>query len=163
VDGWYVLNLRDADWRYAKGRGAVCVALDDFEGNRRDLQYGLNPFVLQPGEAMSLYHWEGDQEALLVIAGEATLVVEGEERPLRTWDFVHLPPGTRHALVGAGESSCVVIAVGARQHDELGFPADETAKRLGASVEADTQDGGVAYANVPPREPTPYRDGWLPG
>jgi uncharacterized cupin superfamily protein len=163
VDGWYVLNLRDADWRYAKGRGAVCVALDDFEGNRRDLQYGLNPFVLQPGEAMSLYHWEGDQEALLVIAGEATLVVEGEERPLRTWDFVHLPPGTRHALVGAGEGSCVVIAVGARQHDELGFPADETAKRHGASVEADTRDGGVAYANVPPREPTPYRDGWLPG
>jgi uncharacterized cupin superfamily protein len=112
---------------------------------------------------MSLYHWEGDQEALLVIAGEATLVVEGEERPLRAWDFVHLPPGTRHALVGAGEGSCVVIAVGARQHDELGFPADETAKRHGASVEAETRDGGVAYANVPPREPTPYRDGWLPG
>jgi len=158
-----VLNLRDAEWRYAEGRGAVCVALDDFEGYRRDLQYGLNPFVLQRGEAMSLYHSEGDQEALLVIAGEATLVVEGEERQLGQWDFVHLPPGTRHALIGAGEGSCLVLAVGARQHDELEFPADETARRHGASVEADTQDGGVAYANVPPREPTPYRDGWLPG
>jgi uncharacterized cupin superfamily protein len=163
VDGWYVVNLRDAEWRYAEGRGAVCVALDDFEGYRRDLQYGFNPFVLQPGEVMSLYHWEGDQEALLVLAGEATLIVAGEERPLRTWDFVHLPPGTRHALIGGGESTCVVLAVGARQHDELGFPADETAKRHGASVEADTQDGGVAYANAPPRTATPYRDGWLPG
>lgn len=158
-----MLNLRDAEWRYAEGRGAVCVALDDFEGYRRDLQYGLNPFVLQAGEAMSLYHSEGDQEALLVIAGEATLVVEGEERQLGPWDFVHLPPGTRHALIGAGEGSCLVLAVGARQHDELEFPADETARRHGASVETDTQDGGVAYANVPPREPTPYRDGWLPG
>jgi uncharacterized cupin superfamily protein len=111
---------------------------------------------------MSLYHWEGDQEALLVLAGEATLIVEGEERPLRRWDFVHLPPGTRHALVGAGDGTCVVLAVGARQHDELGFPADETAKGHGASVEADTQDGGVAYAHVPPRRATPYRDGWLP-
>ena len=158
-----MLNLRDAEWRYAEGRGAVCVALDDFEGYRRDLQYGLNPFVLRPGEAMSLYHSEGDQEALLVIAGEATLVVEGEERQLGPWDFVHLPPGTRHALIGAGEGSCLVLAVGARQHDELEFPANEAANRHGASVEADTQDGGIAYATVPPREPTPYRDGWLPG
>ena len=162
-DGWYVLNLRDAEWRHAEGRGAVCVALDDFEGYRRDVQYGLNPFVLMPGEPMSLYHWEGDQEALLVVAGEATLVVEGEERPLRAWDFVNLPAGTRHVVVGAGSGPCVVVAVGARQHDELGFPADETAKRHGASVEEDTRDGGVAYANVPPRRPTPYRDGWLPG
>jgi len=163
VDGWYVLNLRDAEWRYAEGRGAVCVALDDFEGYRRDLQYGFNPFVLTPGEAMSLYHSEGDQEALLVLAGEATLVVEGEERQLRTWDFVHLPPRTPHALVGAGEGSCVVLAVGARQHDELSFPTNETARRHGVSVEEDTQDGGVAYADVPPRESTSYRDGWLPG
>jgi uncharacterized cupin superfamily protein len=161
-DGWYVLNLRDAEWRHAEGRGAVCVALDDFEGYRRDVQYGLNPFVLMPGEPMSLYHWEGDQEALLVVAGEATLVVEGEERPLRTWDFVHLPPETRHVVVGAGSGPCVVVAVGSRQHDELGFPADETAARHGASVATDTLDGGVAYADVPGREPTPYRDGWLP-
>ena len=134
-DGWYVLNLRE---------------------------YGLNPFVLLPGEPMSLYHWEGDQEALLVVTGEATLVVEGEERPLRAWDFVHLPAETRHVLVGAGSGPCVVIAVGARQRDDLGFPADETAKRHGASVEEDTRDGGVAYARVPPREPASYRDGWLP-
>jgi uncharacterized cupin superfamily protein len=161
-DGWYVLNLRDAEWRHAEGRGAVCVALDDFEGYRRDVQYGLNPFVLMPGEPMSLYHWEGDQEALLVVAGEATLVVEGEERALRTWDFVHLPPKTRHVVVGAGSGPCVVVAVGSRQHDELGFPADATAARHSASVETDTRDGGVAYANVPGREPAPYRDGWLP-
>ena len=162
--GWYVLNMRDAEWRHAEGRGAISIVGDDFEGWRRDAdQLGFNSFVLQPGEPMSLYHWEGNQEAFLVVSGEALLVVEGQERPLRTWDFVHCPAGTRHVIVGAGNGPCLVIAVGARASDELGFPAEEVAKRHGASVEADTTDGDVAYANVPPREPTAYREGWLPG
>jgi hypothetical protein len=31
-EGWFVLNMRDAEWRHAEGRGAVCVVADDFEG-----------------------------------------------------------------------------------------------------------------------------------
>ena len=162
-DGWYVLNMRDAEWRHADGRGAVCVVGDDFEGWRRESdQLGVNPFVLMPGEPMAMYHWEADQEAFLVVSGEALLIVEGEERRLRAWDFVHSPPQTKHVLVGAGNGPCLVIAVGTREHDELGFPADEVAKRHGASVEEDTTDGDVAYASLPSREPTAYRDGWLP-
>jgi hypothetical protein len=69
-------------------------------------------------------------------------------------------------LIGAGTGPCLLVAVGSREHDghpdSLGFPADETARRYGASVEEDTLDGGVAYANVPGRMPTSYRDGWLP-
>jgi len=115
---------------------------------------------------MAMYHWEADQEDFLVLAGEAVLIVEGEERPLRTWDFVHCPPHTKHVIVGAGSGPCLVIAVGARTHDgqadSLGFTVDEAAKRRGASVEEDTIDGSVAYASVPPREPTAYRHGWVP-
>ena len=165
-DGWFVLNLRDAEWRHADGRGAVCAVLDDFEGVRRVDQLGVNPFVLAPGEPMARYHWEADQEAFLVVSGEAVLIVEGEERPLRAWDFVHCPPRTKHVVVGAGSGPCLVIAVGARDHDgepdALGFPADETAKRHGASVEEDTMDPDVAYGPLPSRQPTAYRDGWLP-
>jgi hypothetical protein len=40
-EGWFVLNMRDAEWRHADGRGAVCVALDDFEGERQFEQLGL--------------------------------------------------------------------------------------------------------------------------
>ena len=161
--GWYVLNMRDAEWRHADGRGAVCVVADDFEGRRRESdQLGINPFVLAPGEPMAMYHREADQETFLVVSGEAVLIVEGNERQLRAWDFVHCPPGTKHVIVGAGSGPCLVIAVGARERDELGFPADKLAKRHGASVEEETTDGGVAYAGVPPREPTAYRDGWLP-
>jgi uncharacterized cupin superfamily protein len=160
--GWFVLNMRDAEWRHADGRGAVSVVGDDFEGWRNFEQVGVNPFVLAPGEPMSLYHWEGDQEDFLVVSGEAVLIVEGEERQLSVWDFVHCPPNTRHVIVGAGNGPCLVIAVGAREHDTLGFPVDELTRRYGASVEEDTTDGDVAYASIPPREPTAYRDGWLP-
>jgi hypothetical protein len=65
-------------------------------------------------------------------------------------------------IVGAGSEPCLVLALGSRANDELAFPADEVAKRHGASVEQDTTDGDQAYANVAPREPTAYRDGWLP-
>ncbi len=165
--GWYVLNMRDAEWRHAAGRGAVCVVSDDFEGWRRKSdELGVNAFVLGPGEPMAMYHWEADQEDFLVVSGEAVLIVEGEERPLRPWDLVHCPPGTKHVLVGAGTAPCLVLAVGSRAHDgqpgSLGFPADDVARRHGASVEQNTTDGGAAYASVPRREPTSYRDGWLP-
>jgi uncharacterized cupin superfamily protein len=165
-EGWFVLNMHDAVWRYADGRGAVCLVADDFEGERRFEQLGINPFVLEPGEPMAMYHWEADQEDFLVVSGEAVLIVEGEERRLRAWDFVHCPPHTKHVLVGAGGGPCLVIAVGARTHDgqpdSLGFTVDDAARRHGASVEEDTMDGGLAYAAVARREATAYRDGWLP-
>ena len=165
-EGWFVLNMRDAEWRHVDGRGAVCVALDDFERERQFEQLGVNPFVLRPGEPMAMYHWETDQEAFLVVSGEAVLIIEGEERQLRAWDFVHCPPNTKHVIIGAGSGPCLVIAIGARERstgpDSLGFTVDEVAKRHGASVEEDTTDGGVAYASLPRRKPTAYRDGWLP-
>ena len=148
-EGWFVLNLRDAEWRHADGRGAVCVAVDDFESERRDVQLGVNPFVLRPGEAMGMYHWEADQEAFLVVSGEAVLIVEGEERPLRTWDFFHCPPQTRHVIVGAGSEPCVVVAVGARERDELGSPSTRS---RGATARASRRTRPTA---APPTRPSP--------
>jgi uncharacterized cupin superfamily protein len=165
-DGWFVLNMRDAVWRHAEGRGAVSVVADNFEGERQLEQLGVNPFVLNPGEPMSVYHWEADQEDFLVVSGEAALVVEGEERQLRAWDFVHCPPTTKHVIVGAGNGPCFVIAIGARERstgpDWIGFTVDEVAKSHGASVEEDTTDPDVVYGLIPSRKRTAYRDGWLP-
>ena len=88
-DGWFVLNAREARWlsRRAAPRFASSRVRQDFP------QLGINLSVLGPGEPMAMYHWEADQEDFLVLAGEALLIVEGEERPLRRWDFVHCPPG----------------------------------------------------------------------
>ncbi len=162
-DGWYVLNARDARWYHAEGRAAFC----DLEGDQDFSQLGLNIQVLQPGEWMAIYHWEADQEGFLVISGEALLIVEGEERALRAWDFVHCPPRTKHTIVGAGSGPCVVIAVGARI-DSVdnpawgGYTVDEIALRHGAGVENETTEPNEAYAPFTKREQTSHRDGWLP-
>jgi len=161
-EGWYVLNAREASWYDRGERGAVC----HFEAGQDWAQVGVNLFVLNPGNPMSMYHWEADQEDFLVLSGEALLIAEGEERPLQQWDFVHCPPEMNHVIVGAGSGPCVVLAVGAREHQDGpgwgGYHIDATAQRHNASSEEETTDAHVAYARFNDREPTRYRDGWLP-
>ncbi len=161
-EGWFVLNARDARWYYGPGRSAFC----DLEGDMDFPQLGINVSVLEPGVQMAMYHWEADQEDFLVLSGEAVLIIEGEERPLRQWDFVHCPAETKHTIVGAGEGPCVMLAVGAREHQDGlgwgGYSVDEAAQRHGAGVEQETTDAHEAYASFTKREPTRYREGWLP-
>jgi uncharacterized cupin superfamily protein len=161
-DGWFVLNARDARWRPSEGRGAVCL----FEGEPEFPQVGFHLVALSPGEPMAMYHWEADQEDFLVVAGRALLIVEGEERPLRQWDFVHCPAGTKHVIVGAGDTNCLVVAVGARDQSTGpnwgGYTVDDAALRHGAGVERDTTSADEAYARFPPRTSARYREGWLP-
>jgi uncharacterized cupin superfamily protein len=161
-EGWFVLNARDARWRAGEGRGAYGI----FEGDPEFSQIGVHLVTLGPGEPMAMYHWEADQEDFLVLSGEALLIVEGEERPLRAWDFVHCPPGTKHVIVGAGDTQCLVVAIGARDRstgpDWGGYTVDEAALRHGAGVQRETTDPDEAYARFPARQPTRYREGWLP-
>ena len=77
-------------------------------------QLGININVLEPGETLALYHREKAQEGFLVLSGSCTLIVEGEERALRAWDYFHCPGGTAHVIVAAVDQGAVVVAVGAR-------------------------------------------------
>jgi uncharacterized cupin superfamily protein len=161
-EGWFVLNARDAHWWDRGPRGKVM----SFDGEPEFEQYGVNLFVLGPGEPMSMYHWEADQEDFLVLSGEALLIVEGQERPLRQWDLAHTPAGVPHTIVGAGDGPAAILAIGARAHQDGegwgAYPRDEVAARHDASAERETSDPGEAYARFPHREPSRYRDGWLP-
>jgi mannose-6-phosphate isomerase-like protein (cupin superfamily) len=117
-------------------------------------------------------NWESDEEDFLVLSGTATLIVEGRERPLRRWDFVHCPPHTEHTIVG-GPEGCVVLGVGSRErHTEVGpdgerrgkegesaYTVDETAIRYGAGIEPGTPQD-QAYSRFPPRRFVRY-GGWL--
>jgi uncharacterized cupin superfamily protein len=115
---------------------------------------------------MTMYHWERNQEDFFVLSGEALLVIEGEKRTIQQWDFVHCPPGTKHAIIGAGAAPCLLLAVGARdrpQGQQRGaYTVDDTALRHGAGVETETTEGSEAYARFPRSGPIHYREGWLP-
>ena len=110
-DGWFVVNAREARWIERPGRGhsLPLTGWTEEEAETYFSQLGLNIVVLGSGEPVGMYHWEADQEGFLVLSGKALLIVEGEDRPLRQWDFVHCPPGTKHVIVGAGQVGCVVV------------------------------------------------------
>src|SRR5438270_7087286 len=133
-EGWFILDARDGRWRVWEGLGARL----SFEGDTEFPQVGINLYVLGPGEPMGMYHREADQEDFLVLAGEALLIVEGSERALRQWDFVHCPPDAEHMIIGAGEGRCFLLAVGAREHqtgDWGAYTVNEVARRHGISVD----------------------------
>ena len=161
-DGWFVVNVRDAAWLTNDVFGARC----GFEGGlpalriRPDLpahrfaDLGLTVQVIQPGQPSGLYHAETNEEAFLVLAGECTLLVEGEERTLKAWDFLHCPPGTEHAFVGAGPGPCIIFMVGARTREkDTVYPRSELARRRGAGAESETHSPVEAYAAYPHWQP----------
>ena len=141
-EGWFVLNAREARWFDSVELGLY----GPFEGeNARFEQLGINLSVLRPGEPACMYHREGAQEDFLVLSGECLLVIEGQERNLRAWDFVHCPSETEHVLVGAGEEPCVLLSVGARiKGRSLVYPRNEVALRHAAGVESETSDPSEA-------------------
>ena len=157
-EGWFVLNARDSRWLEGD-----FGAYTRFEGDARFPQIGINIGVLAPGQPACFYHGEDEQEDFLVLSGECLLLIEGQERRLRAWDFVHCPAWTQHVFVGAGEGPCAVLAVGTRLSDDVVYPESELAQRHGAGVPRETRDPAEAYAGLSEDRGTAYREGWLPG
>jgi uncharacterized cupin superfamily protein len=152
-EGWFVVNVRDAEWSTSENgakrpSGSECA----FESRKVEFpQFGIRLHVLEPGEPNGLYHSESEQEAFLVLSGECTLLVEGEERLLRPWDFFHSPAGTEHIFVGAGEGLSVILMAGGRSEDwHVLYPLSELAARYGASAEEETSDPDQAYVGFEP-------------
>jgi quercetin dioxygenase-like cupin family protein len=148
AQGWFVVNVRDAEWWFAETRGARCAFESEYGHPPVEFDHvGINVTVLEPGQT-GLYHAEANQEAFLVLSGECVLLVENEERRLRPWDFFHCPPWTDHAVAGAGEEPCAILMVGARSAPEVHYPVSELAARHDASVAEETSDWRQAYATV---------------
>jgi uncharacterized cupin superfamily protein len=152
-----VRNVRDLEWWENRPGGFVAEFVP-----RDDTQVGANLWVLAPGDPMSMYHWEGDQEGFLVLAGEAVLIADDEERALRQWDYFHCPGGVPHTIVGAGSGPTVILALGARSGDLSGaYPYSEVAMRHNASAEEATDESKVAYARFPAGERAEFSEEWL--
>jgi uncharacterized cupin superfamily protein len=153
--GWFVVNVGEAAWLRNDAFGGRCV----FESSPRVLteqpdtepqmfaDTGFTLAVLEPGKPTGMFHSESAQEDFLVLAGTCLLIVEDEERPLRAWDFVHCPAGTRHTFVGTGDGPCAIFMTGARREGKtLLYPLAEHALARGAGVETETPDPREAYA-----------------
>jgi uncharacterized cupin superfamily protein len=158
-DGWFILNVAEMSWDTVPGGstwcgfGAPCAPSQTL---------GIGVHVLAPGEPSAMYHRESEQEGFLVLYGECLVIVEGQERPMRTWDYFHCPAETAHITVGAGDGPCAILMVGARSpQSTTHYPVEPLAGKYGASVETATDLAREAYAKLPPITSAPAP--WPPG
>lgn len=160
MSAWFVASVRDLRWQENE-LGASC----EFDAHReRFSEFGINLTALQPGQPMTMYHQESCQEGFLVLAGHCLLIVEGQEVPLQPWDYFHCPADVPHAIIGAGASASLVLAVGSRVDPRrILYPREEAALTHGAGVERETALPSEAYARFTrPAPDVPFRDAFLP-
>jgi uncharacterized cupin superfamily protein len=158
-EGWFVLNLGDASWERDSDLGVWCAVE---AGDAPFAQYGIGVHVVMPGQPNGRYHAESEQEDFLVLSGECIAIVEGQERRLRQWDFLHCPVGTNHIMVGAGDGPCAILMAGSRRPGHtVHYPLSAVAARYGASVASATDSAREAYADLE-RIRTRERAPWPP-
>lgn len=92
-----------------------------FQRLRRELgvqAFGLNLITLAPGQRMRVHVHEHQEEVYLVIEGELTLVIEGDEHALGRGSLARVAPTVRRQLVNSGSERVVLVAVGgAGEHE----------------------------------------------
>jgi len=149
--GWFVKNVKDAEWVRTEPFGLAC----GFDVDDPFPQTGIHIFVLEPGKPNCRYHREEAQEDFLVLAGRCKLLVNGEEHAVGAWDLVHCPAGVTHVFVGDGDGPCAILAIGHRpgkDEQKLFYPQSELARKYNAEAPEPTADPRVAYSDVPPRK-----------
>jgi mannose-6-phosphate isomerase-like protein (cupin superfamily) len=86
-----------------------------FQSLRRELgveAFGMNLIVLQPGQRGRIHAHERQEEVYMVLGGELTLLLEGEELMFGADELVRVGPEVRRQLVNAGEEPLVLLALG---------------------------------------------------
>lgn len=80
--------------------------------------FGINVITLQPRQRLRVHVHESQEEAYVVLEGELTLVVEGEEHRLGRGHFARVGPATRRQVVNRGPERLVMLVVGASAANE---------------------------------------------
>jgi uncharacterized cupin superfamily protein len=89
-------------------------------------QFGVNLVELQPGAASSQRHWHShEDEFVMVVSGELTLVTDEGETLMRAGDCAAFPAGrpNGHQLVNRGWGTGLFLVVGSRiPEDKATYP-----------------------------------------
>jgi uncharacterized cupin superfamily protein len=115
-----------------------------FQSLRRELgvtSFGMNVATLAPRQRGRIHSHDHQEEVYLVLEGELTLGVEGEEHVVGRGGVARVGPRTRRQLVNRGTTTLVLLALGG---------AGEHVGRDGRAWEAWDEDGeGRAPQDVP--------------
>ena len=104
----------------ADGAGISFASLSPAEGERfqtlrRELgveSFGINLIVLAKGQRGRIHAHERQEEVYVVLEGELTLLVEGEEHRVGRREVVRVRPEVRRQLVNRGPERLELLALG---------------------------------------------------
>jgi uncharacterized cupin superfamily protein len=118
-------------------RLGVAAGLEDF---------GVSHVVIEPGGISSQRHWhEGEDEFLVMVEGEATLVEDEGETLLRPGDCAAFPKGVPngHQVANRSGSPCVFVVVGRVSETDCHYP--DVDMHLDAASRTFTHKDGTPY------------------
>ncbi len=102
--------------------------------------FGINQVVLEAGQRGRIHRHERQEEVYLVVHGQLTLVLEGEESQFGKGDLVRVAPAVRRQLVNRGPERLVLVALGG---------AGEHQGRDGEAFASWEQESGVSPQELP--------------
>jgi uncharacterized cupin superfamily protein len=144
MDEPLVINVSEAPvWSHPRRASVIALEPDGTEWP----DTGVNIQILRQGQPNCRYHSEPVQEDFLVLHGQCLAIINGEERPLKQWDFFHCPAGTEHVFVGAGKEPCAILMIGSRREYAPHYVVNALAAKYDASVGEATDDPASAYAD----------------
>lgn len=118
--------------------------VDRFQPLRRELgvvSFGMNLITLTSRQRGRIHAHEQQEEVYLVLEGELTLAVEGEEHAVARGGLVRVGPSVRRQLINRGTTALVLVALGG---------SGEHVGRDGRAWESWDEDGeGRAPQDVP--------------
>ncbi len=93
---------------------------------------GLSVYELPPGQSICPYHWETDEEWLIVLGGRPTLRTPEGERELDPWDAVCFPVGAEGAHKVTNRSDAAVRVGMLSTRNEPGIAVYPDSNKVGA-------------------------------
>lgn len=87
--------------------------------------FGVSHVTLEPGAWSSQRHWhENEDEIVVMLAGEAVLVDDRGEHPMRVGDVAAFPKGEAngHVLQNRSSAPCTFVAVGRPAASDCHYP-----------------------------------------
>lgn len=87
--------------------------------------FGASHVTLKPGAWSAHRHWhEGEDELVVMLAGEAVLVDDDGEHVMRPGDVAAFPKGdgNGHVLQNRSDADCVFVAIGRPAASDCHYP-----------------------------------------
>ena len=102
-----VLNRNDADPFITKDSSAIREILAP--RNSIIKRQSLAEARLLPGHSTDEHYHIQTEEIYYILSGDGQMIVDGEERDVRRYDGIAIPPGAKHKITNTGADDLIFL------------------------------------------------------